>query len=190
MFKVIISIFFIAAGIFIFFGETKGNYEKVKTKISEMEALDNALVVSRQVKATRDNILAQYNEISQIDIDRLNIMLPSQPESVKIIIQLDSMLRKKGMILKSIDIKGQDKASLEAELTKAVAGTRSDADMFSTLPISINISGSYEAFYSFLKDVEQSLRLIDIKKANFTSVDNNVYTFNLEAVIYWKKYQP
>ncbi|KKR80908.1 MAG: hypothetical protein UU28_C0031G0020, partial [Parcubacteria group bacterium GW2011_GWD2_40_9] len=42
-------------------------------------------------------------------------------------------------------------------------------------------------FYSFVKDVEQSLRLMDIKKVNFSVSDSDVYNFNIEAAAYWKK---
>ncbi|HBB56461.1 TPA: hypothetical protein DEW47_01925 [Patescibacteria group bacterium] len=184
MFRIIISIFFIAAGTFIFFGETKGMYGEIKIKTEESAVLDNALVVSRQVKSARDNLLAQYNQISQIDIDRLNIMLPAQPESVKIILQIDNMLRRKGMVLKSIDIKNQEKSS-EDKVAAVAAGVNSD--MFSTLPLTISVSGTYGAFYSFVKDVEQSLRLMDIKKVNFSVSDSDVYNFNIEAAAYWKK---
>ncbi len=108
MFKGIISIVFLAAAIATFFGLTKPLYIEIKDLNAQKSSFEEALSTSKQIQETRDNLLFQYNKISQENIDRLNKVLPAQAGSMKFILEMESIVQKNGITLKNIDIKDKE----------------------------------------------------------------------------------
>ena len=58
-----------------------------------------------------DKLLGEYNSISQENIDKVNKMIPSGSESMKLVVQIEDMMKAKGLTLKSIDTKESAKES-------------------------------------------------------------------------------
>lgn len=181
MFKAIISIIFLITAIVIFFAWSQPVFNEIKDFGAQKASFDEALSTSRQIQEARDVLLSQYNTISQENLDRLNKIFPSQPGSIKYVIEIDNILRKNGMVLKSIDI--EEKAGGSQGVAFGV-----EKQPFEVLPISMKVTGSYKSFYSFLKDLDNNLRLTDINTLEFSSGGNSdQYDFNIGASIYWQK---
>jgi uncharacterized membrane protein YqhA len=60
------------------------------------------------------------------------------------------------------------------------------------------VTGKYESFLSFLKDLEQNLRVVDVKSIDFKVpnsivsssgkvTDTDIYDYSLEIQTYWLK---
>ena len=47
------------------------------------------------MRSSIDKTLGEYNAISQDNVDRINKMVPSGAESMKLVVQIDDMMRKK-----------------------------------------------------------------------------------------------
>jgi Tfp pilus assembly protein PilO len=179
MLKFIVSIIFLATAMAIFFTWSQPVFNEIKDLQAQRVAFDEALSKSRQIQETRDDLLSQYNAISQENIERLNKILPSQPGSIKFIIEIDNILRQNGMLLKNIDIKEKDE-------DKEKISFGAPEHSFKTLPLSMRVAGPYKSFYAFLKDLEKNLRLTDITALNFSSSNVDFYEYNIEAIIYYE----
>jgi Tfp pilus assembly protein PilO len=180
MFKTIIAIIFLITAIAIFFIWSQPVFQEIKDLQAQKASFDEILSTAKQIQETRDALLSQYNAISQENLDRLNKILPSQPGSIKYIIEINNILGKNGMVLKSIDIKEN------AESGQVSFGE--EKQPFEVLPVSIKATGSYKSFYSFLKDLDNNLRLTDINALSFSSGGtSDQYDFNISASIYWQK---
>ena len=108
-------------------------------------------------------------------------MVPSSAESMKLVVQIDEMMRKNGLILASIDSKDVvDKKS-------ASSAQKNDGRTAETVSLSMKAHGSYESFRSFIKELEKSLRLIDVISVKISPVGQDDYSFSMEAVSYWRK---
>ena len=165
----------------IFFVWFQPVFNEIKDLGAQKASFDEALFTSRQIQETRKGLLDQYNTISQENLDRLNKIFPSQPGSIKYIIEIDNILRKNGMVLKSIDI--QEKAGGSQGVAFGV-----EKQPFEIFPISMKVTGSYKSFYSFLKDLANNLRLTDINTLEFSSGGtSDQYDFSISASIYWQK---
>jgi len=181
MFKPIISIIFLITAIVIFFVWFQPVFNEIKDLGAQKASFDEALFTSRQIQETRKGLLDQYNTISQENLDRLNKIFPSQPGSIKYIIEIDNILRKNGMVLKSINI--QEKAGGSQGVAFGV-----EKQPFEIFPISMKVTGSYKSFYSFLKDLANNLRLTDINTLEFSpGGTSDQYDFSISASIYWQK---
>ncbi|MCX6731487.1 MAG: hypothetical protein NTX55_00655 [Candidatus Parcubacteria bacterium] len=181
MFKGIISIIFLAAAIATFFVLVQPLYNETKNLNAQKSSFEEALANSKQIQETRDSLLSQYNTISKENLDRLNKVLPSETESMKFILETESIVRKNGMLLKNIDIK-EGGGGGSAENVNFGAGA--EAKLWKTIPFSLKLSGSYGSFYSFLKDMEKNLRLTDINAVTFSAGETDFYEFNVEGTFY------
>ncbi len=178
MSRTITSIIFLATAVAVFFTWTKPYFEETKTLESQKVSLEEILNNSRQIQELRDNLLTQYNDIPQDNLDRLNKMLPDHPDSIKFIIELSNVLNNNGMSLKNInvnDTKTEEKFDFGQE------------QPFETMEFTLKTTGSYNSFYSFLKDLEKDLRVVNIDSLNFVSSQTDSYEFNITGLAYWKK---
>ena len=129
-----------------------------------------------------DKTLGDYNGISQDNVDRINKMVPSSAESMKLVVQIDEMMRKNGLILASIDSKDVVDKKSASKRPKKNGGRTAE-----TVSLSMKAHGSYESFRSFIKELEKSLRLIDVISVKISPVGQDDYSFSMEAVSYWRK---
>lgn len=182
MFKGIVSLLLIVGAVVIFFTQTKNYFPEIKAIRSQISVYDKTIETIRSVKNSVDKLLGEYNSISQENIDKVNKMIPSGSDQMKLVVQIEDMMKSRGLVLKSIDAKEAVKTSSVKEKKEASA-----TGDISRLSLSVKAQGSYSAFHSFLTEAEKSLRLIDIESVKINTVaDKEVYDFSIEAVSYWR----
>ena len=165
----------------IFFTQTKNYFPGIKETRSQISVYNKTIETIRNVKSSVDKLLGEYNSISQENIDKVNKMIPSGSESMKLVVQIEDMMKSSGLSLKSIDTKESAKES-------SVKTKGEGEKVVSPLALSIKAQGSYQAFYTFMREVETSLRLMDIGSVKVNTVgDKEVYDFSIEAVSYWRE---
>ena len=181
MFRAIITIFFLAGAATIFFVKSQPVFNETKNLKEQVAAFDGALANAREIDATKSELIAKYNNIPQEDIDRLNKIIPSQTDAIKFIMEVDDIIKNNGMILRSIDVKNTGDSK-----TASQPGEKSK--LFETVSFAMKIAGSYESFFSFLKNMEENLRLTDINSIKLTpaAAAQNLYEFDVEASAYFQ----
>ncbi|MEK9183745.1 MAG: hypothetical protein AAB890_01585 [Patescibacteria group bacterium] len=179
MFRAIVTIFFLAGAVTIFFIKSQPIFNETKNLREQVIAFDNALADARKIKETKDELIAKYNDISQSDIDRIDKLVPSQTDAIKFIMEVDDIIKNNGMILRSIDVKN-------AEGSKAPPDAGGKSKLFETVSFAMKIAGSYESFFSFVKNMEENLRLTDINAVKLSPAIGSLYEFDVEASAYFK----
>ena len=53
--------------------------------------------------------------------------------------------------------------------------------------MSFKVSAPYENFVKFMKDLEQSLRIVDVTALSFKANANNIYDYSVSIKTYWLK---
>ncbi|MBI4692099.1 MAG: type 4a pilus biogenesis protein PilO [Candidatus Terrybacteria bacterium] len=180
MFKAIISIIFLATAVILFFVWSQPLFHEVKDLMSQSSSFDEALSTSRQIQEKREGLLSQYNAISQESLNRLNKLLPSQPDSIKFILEIEKIAQQNGLIIKDIDLR-------EAAGSEQKTSSEAKEKLFDSIPVAMKMVGSYKSFYSFLRDIERNLRLMDINALSFIVAETDFYEFNIEGLVYWEK---
>lgn len=183
MFKAIISILLLAAGVMIFMTESRPYFDDIKQLKEKSLAYDEALDNSKKIKTTTDKLLNKYNSISQEEIDKVNAILPSKFDPIVLAVELDKMLKANDMELKSIAVKD----TKQQKIKKSSAKSKKEERSFETVTVAFQTAGSYEDFISFLRNMENSSRLIDINSLKFSSQNKEDYQFDLTMTTYWLK---
>lgn len=173
-----ITILFLVLAVALFFKYTKPYYDETKLLKTDRDTLEEALGYSRELQTLRDDLLGQYNSISQEDIERLNKMLPSKIRSDDIMVLLEDRTKARGLLLKRIDVREAENAADP----NAALGT--PLPLYNNIEISLSMSGSYSSFLSLLEDLEKSLQLIDVTSITFSAARSSVYEFSVNAVMH------
>lgn len=177
--KSIMSVIFIGAAAVLFFTWTQPILGEIKTLSGRESTLNSTLANFKAFQTKRDNILDAYNSINKSDLDRLNKFLPSMSNAVDLVIEIESMAKSSGLILKDINVKKPEETQKSSfENKKSGVGN---------ILVTMKVTGSYKSFISFLGNLEKNVRLIEIERISFIAGDADSYEYNLVASTYWKK---
>ncbi len=173
-FRVIIAILFIGGGIGILQGFLRPKWDEVGVVREKIATVEDAIIKTNEVINLRDELVNKYNNVSQADIERVRAFLPGESEVGEMLITVDQLAKDTGVKLTSLGF--QEQAGAPAPV--------SDIDV---LALSLNISGTYEQFLSFLDALERHLRLIDAVTVSFSAGDTNTYDVKLQVRTYYQR---
>lgn len=174
----IISSILILASIGLFFGYVDPTYAVINEKTVEKADYDRALNNSKELQAARDKLLEKFNNMDKADLSDIIKLLPDNIDNVRLIIDIDEMAKNYGMRIRNF---------------KTDTGTKSDTigannTPYGTLTLSFSTTAPYQTFLSFIRDLEDSLRIIDVTSVEFASSDTgDLYDYKVSVKTYWLK---
>ncbi len=179
MFRIIIPIIFIAGAIGTFLFYTNDLYKETKDLNVQLSSISGALDKASQLRAIRDKLAIDRNNISEADMTRIKKMLPDSVENIGLIIEMNNIARDKGMELLN--------PSIGAPTGGSDIGP--DNKKYGSITMTFSVNTSYEKFMEFLKELEHSLRLVDVMQVSFGAPDEKSgrTTFNMTVQTYWLK---
>ncbi len=179
--KNIVSIVLIALAIALFAMFTNPRYASVRELSTEQSRFDDALDRSKELVALRDALLSKYNSIKTEDLNRIDTMLPDSIDTVRLIIDINTLASRYGMSIGNISIGSPDEAQGNGALGPS-------SDDYGRLSLSFTVLSTYDRFRAFLADLERSLRLVDITSLSFgTPEQNGLTSYDVTFTTYWLK---
>lgn len=168
-----------------------------RAKIDELLAIrqvnaqyEQALNNSEKLVKVRDTVRDNYNKISQDDQERLEKILPDNVDNVRLIIDVSGVAARHGIVMKNVKTTTPKDASepvVDSGMGQGMGGQTTSQSSYSTVTLSFDVSSNYQNFLNFLKDIEASLRIIEISKITIKSSDTGVYDYNIEIKTFWLK---
>ncbi len=177
--QIIVAVIFIRAAIGVFWGWTMpmlGQMQALQKDIADLNSVMSRFYDLRQIK---NDLTTTYNSISSKDYAQLNQIAPHSIQEGDLIVEFENLAATNGMVLKRIDIKPAAKEEKSVKLA-----TRDSADGIS---LNLVIDGTYGSLKAFLRQVEDSLRVVDVKTLSFVAGDKDFYEFNITAEAYFQK---
>lgn len=190
--KNILPLTLIVLAVGTYFTFTRVKYDEIKS-IKEVNAVyDQALSNSKKLINERKTVVDNYNKIDIVDRENLEKMLPDNIDNIRLIIDINSVAAKHGLILKGIKTSapgmiGDTSAGSDATHNSNTQSAQSADSKYNTMTLNFTVSSSYEKFNLFIKDLESSLRIIDISKIALVAKENGVNDYSVELKTYWLK---
>lgn len=183
--RLILSLLLLALSIGGFVGFIIPQYKAVQEISATAADYNTILENARTLQEQRNKLVTKYNAFDQGLLTKLNVMLPRNPENVKLILELDSIAKQYGVFLQNVKI---EDASSDGQ-TATRPGTAPVNTDIGTLRITFSVSGPYQGFTNFVRTLERSLRIVDIQKITFTALDDtkNTYQYTVGIKAYWLK---
>lgn len=193
MFKVIFPIIMTVAAIGLFVVFTNPGYKEIGSLRVVQAAYDQALNNSQQLLKVRNDLMVKFNNFSTTDKDRLTKLMPDTVDNIRLIIDMQNIALTHGMTLK--DIKYDARAQSNADTAAAARGPATPGQLatnqkdYGTFELEFSVTGSYTNFLSFIGDVEQSLRIVDIESVTFQAADagSSSMKYVIRVRTYWLK---
>lgn len=187
------ALILIILAIGIYFTFTKARINELKEIRSVNEEYQNAINNATDLLAVRDEVSRAYNNITEGDKERLDKIVPDSVDNVRLIIDVkDDIAARNGLYLKNIKTSSPDIPTPNSSQTPLPQGSnriipQESTSKYGVVTLSFSVTASYEQFVDFLRDLESSLRILDISKLTLAANDQGTYDFNVELKTYWIK---
>ena len=184
-----LALILFAASIWGFLGYIEPRYREVldlkQEKAKYEEALDNA----REVDIIRNKLMADYRGVADSDLERISKMIPDGVDNVRLVIDIDGIAKRHGMFLSGIKVEEgkNEKSSLPPGETQVP-----NSFGYNNLFLSFSVSGQYDNIKGFVKDLDRSLRAVDIETIAISSKKEEEkigsdLSASIRLVTYWLK---
>jgi|SRR3989338_5984584 len=190
MVKIILSTVGLAVAGAIFFLYTQPTYDTVQALSVQIDQYNQALDKAAQLQELKQTLLSRYNSFDPADIERLQKALPDHVDNVRLVLDLDSLAGQHGMALQNVVI--NNPASERGDTT--VIGTiGAGQQKFDSLTLQFSTHASYQDFMSFMRDLEDSLRIVDLvsltlqRDAGQAGESGLTYRYDIALRTYWLK---
>lgn len=188
--RIIISLLFLAASYYTVFFLAKPKWQELSSLKAEASSYKETLDNMEKMKDLRDKLLRQYNSISGEDKDKLSKMFASSLNEGELMIMFDDLAKTSSLTLTDIVFEQVLNANSADNYTQ-------NSSLYNPYVITINVSGTYNGFKNFLRNMEKSLLITDINSISFNASGdpaeknskgelNNIYSFKIKGSIYLK----
>lgn len=178
---------------------TKGIIAKGQAAKTANEQYASAIETAKKLVSVRDQVEKDYDNISENDRERLDKMIPTTVDNIRLVIDLNSVALNHGFQLSGVKAAATQSASAAAPASRqaptvtgvgvANASTEIVAPVLDTVDVSFSITAPYLDFISFLQDIEANLRIMDVTHLTVSGSDNGIYTFGVTLKTYWLRSQ-
>ncbi|MFA5652138.1 MAG: type 4a pilus biogenesis protein PilO [Candidatus Paceibacterota bacterium] len=188
----IFPLILIASSFAVFFGYVDPNYKGNGTPTGYDDPTAGVLFLrdertkykdivesSNMIVSKRDELIAKKLTISESDRAKLERLLPSNIDNIRLIIEISKIAERRGLLAKNISV---------GDMTKTTSETIGvDNTPYGTLSLKFSVNSSYTNFLNLLQDLENNLRLVDITDITFNSTESGFYDFSVSLNTYWLK---
>ena len=185
---ILINLLISMALIFIFANPL---WDSVKVLRIETNNKNQDISNTEQLLIKIEKLESEYQEIAEENIQDITLALPKEKDLPYLINQFEILSLNNGLLFESL------KFGEEIERDKEnIDQSKEIISPFSYLPVQIVLSGSYEGLKSYLNNIEDNIRLMDVVRINFEnnqiSEDINlsgssIFKFTLELIIYYQQ---
>ncbi|HEY0220606.1 MAG TPA: type 4a pilus biogenesis protein PilO [Candidatus Paceibacterota bacterium] len=166
---------------FVYIKDELVTISEKKSKYGEYQSVLNTV---KDTKTLKDTLSSAYTSISPADLEKLEKMIPSRFDSILFANDLNTLSIKNGLKMDRVKTDYKNPESTGIEEVQVGNG------IYKTITVNFHVVGTYDSLISFLKDLEISLRLIDV--VNITIVpassdkktSNFVIDYEIEAKTY------
>jgi hypothetical protein len=188
--KYSIIIYLILAG-GLFFTFIDPQYKEVQTLLEVKAENDQLLEKANELRRKRQDLSEKYAAISVSEKEQLLKILPDTVDNVRLILDMTNIANNPqtnyGIILSGVSVSGNIDESSESDIQnrsgRVVDNTAND---FGVINVSFSFSAPYETFKNFMNDLENSLRIVDIRNFTVRASDaSDIYNYSISLDTYW-----
>lgn len=178
--KTFLPAFLIIISLGLFFLVTEKNMQKKNEIKSRVVEYDSALDKAKEILKKRAELQEQFNKFSTQDLDNIYKILPDNVDNIQLVLDINGMARDNG-------IPPLNAIKIENTLPNKDAPAGSDKNPVATINLSFGLSASYDKLLTFLRSLEESLRIVDVTGISFKSNKEGEYDYTISIKTYWLK---
>jgi len=162
----------------LFWAYIDPQYQTVKTLRAESQSYEAALASFREIQSVRDELTSRYNTFSPDDVTRLERLLPDTVDNVRLVLDINNIAGRYGLVIKNVRL---------SSLAKDPNKLGPENQEYGTLVLQFSVTASYSNFVAFTKDLEDSLRVVDVSGISFKTGESQLADYDVAVQTYWLK---
>ncbi|MFA6254178.1 MAG: type 4a pilus biogenesis protein PilO [Candidatus Paceibacterota bacterium] len=159
------------------------NNKGLNELLAERASLNQALANADRIKNKIVDLQKIESSISADDLDKLNKFIPSHVDNVNLIIDVNNIAAKQGVIIKNVQVRSTPDSSTSGAPVETLSNQKGILPTYMTF----SVSGNYQVLTSFLDDLANSLRVVDPSSLSFAVDEKGLNQYNFEIKTYWVK---
>ena len=185
------SIIYIVLAAGIFFTFTDPQYKEVQTLLEEKAENEEMLEKANELTRKRQDLSDKYAAISEDEKQELLKVLPDTVDNVRMILDMtniaDNANTNYGIILRAVSVSGDlDELSGATNIRDNSNVIDKTSNNVGVINVKFSFSTSYETLKAFMRDLENSLRVMDIVDFSVTASDTTeIYNYSISLNTYW-----
>jgi len=132
----------------------------------------------------RDQLANEIARIPKDGLQRLDQVMPSAPQGPEFLFSVQKLVVSHGLKVVKLDLattlNTKQKTPEIAPVDFVPTGQEGEAMNYKTLTVNLEINGQYEALKDFLREMESSVRIINVQSINLLPQEN---TFNIKMTL-------
>ncbi len=196
--KGITSIILILVSLGVFFFYIDPQYKKVQQQQAEIAQNKKIIDIANKLNVRKEELSNKFNQISDEEKVELEKLLPDTVDNVRLIIDMNNIAEKFGIVVRDISINTEDTKSGSKTVTSQKSNFDGvleensikyvDTTKIGVISFSFSVSAKYEVFLEFLKQLENTLRLVDIRSIQVSrGAQSTFYDYRVTLDTYWLK---
>lgn len=145
---------------------------------AEAAEYEEALASFREIQSVRDELTSRYNTFSPDDVTRLERLLPDTVDNVRLVLDINNIAGRYGLVIKNVRL---------SSLAKDPNKLGPENQEYGTLVLQFGVTASYANFTAFVRDLEDSLRVVDISGISFKTGEGQLTDYDVAVQTYWLK---
>lgn len=183
--SLVLSGIFLVLALIVFFSmlwPTFTSINELNKKITQERAQYES---QNQAVQVAQSIISQYKSLVSVS-QTISLSIPKDTEIQNLIAQINNISAQSGLLLQSI---GFEEVGLNAPVN-----SKSIIENYKTLQLSINLTGNYDSFKTWLSAVENNIRLMDVGAISFAGLstssksasDSSLFNFKVTVNVYYQ----
>lgn len=180
MTRILTPILSILIALAIFFLFTQSIIADIRTTQSETKEYRDAVANAAKFNQKLNELVQRAHSFSAQDVERLETLTPKSVNEVKLLVDLEEMIRSHGMFLGNISVS----ESTEKEVRSDTKPGITYEEDFIPSDVSFTLIGTYDQFRGLLADIERSLVLMDVTHLKFSAKEGALQQYEVTIRTY------
>jgi Tfp pilus assembly protein PilO len=198
--RFIVPLIMLAVSVGLFFTYTQKTWISIQELRTKQTEYNDALTNANELEQVRNDLLAKYNAFDPSSIEKLKKLLPDNVDNIKLILEINEVAFKYGMLLKNVKFDATDQNSNSSSVQERNSSIAQKNKSYGTFDVEFSSEGTYSNFVSFMSDLEKSLRIVDVNAITFSSPElpqtlggvspskpKDSYKYDFKISTYWLK---
>lgn len=158
-------------------------YKEIQVAREEIARLEELNVKATTLRDDRARLLAKYQSIGDEQERRLMKLLPDHADNIQLLLDIKNAAATYGITIQDISLEGEGQKKV-GKTTKVT-----ESALYGETQVGFSVEARYPDFVSFLRDIEQSLRLVDVRELTVSQEESvsDRQKYELTVATYWLK---
>jgi len=188
MLRIITPIILITVSILVSFFYIRPLYFESVSSLKYKVDIDDALQKNKEIEKSVMKLREDISSVSQSDFDKLEVILSGGVDRIRLLNDLNTIGLRHGIFFSNLRV---DEDKIGGEISSEIVNKKGKSAPKTLLVNFSASSASYNNFKLFLKDIERSMKLMDINSISFSHTDSDEtnpsgsYSYEVSLSTYW-----